>query len=579
MKKHLAIISALSLCFFTSKAQLTYTQITTGFNSVSFEGGDTEFEAGDIDNDGDLDLVSIGDHGSPNVNVTEAGIMVWKNNGSGTSWTLTKIGNLGYGGVALGDVNADGNMDVAMGMHHNYATSGLGSQMMEVALGNGTGSSWTQSSTGLLGNGIWGMFAPDFGDVNNDGLLDIVCTPFSYDDGFRVYKNSNNGSNWISSQAMGTGNIINYTCKLGDFNNDGNIDAMIACQAGSVYKGNGLGTFSSMKTGLPSDWTMKFAIGDMDNNGSKDVAIVSSGAITTYKYVGTSWVTFGNTNLPTANAKNVGLADMDMDGFCDLLAFTSTGITIYKGDGAGNWTANGTIPLTIAYVRGLALADFDHDGYTDIAYFGTASSNNSLKVFLHTVNNPSLNILPDFPKGKECFMPSSVQFIKWQSSVPSGPNATVVIDFSSAGAGGPWTTIATNIPNNGTYQWVLPNISSNNCFLKYTINQSSASQSVIMSNAFGIGNCTTPPPTGINEAENNPEFGIFPNPASSFVSVIASEAKQSFNIYSVLGEKIDSWQLAVGNNTIDISNLKSGIYFCEMKNETLVKTQKLIVVK
>src|ERR1051325_803553 len=232
MKAQILLISALSLCSFL-RAQLTYTQITSGLGSVSFEGGDTEFEAGDIDNDGDLDLVSIGDHGSPNVNVTEAGIMVWKNNGTGTQWTLSKFGNLGYGGVALGDVNGDGKLDVAMGMHHNYAASGLGSQMMEVALGDGSGSNWTQSSTGLLGNGIWGMFAPDFGDVNNDGLLDLVCTPFSYDDGFRVYMNSGNGNNWVSTQAMSTGNIINYNCKLGDFNNDGKLDAMVACQAGS----------------------------------------------------------------------------------------------------------------------------------------------------------------------------------------------------------------------------------------------------------------------------------------------------------------------------------------------------------
>lgn len=579
MKKHVLIIAVLSLCFSFSEAQLTYQQITSGLNSVSFEGGDSEFEAGDIDGDGDLDLVSIGDHGSPNVNVTEAGIMVWKNNGTGTSWSLTKNGNLGYGGVALGDVNNDGKMDVAMGMHHNYATSGMGSQMMEVALGNGSGSSWTQSSSGLLGNGNWGMFAPDFGDVNNDGLLDIVCTPFSYDDGFRVYKNSNNGSSWTSSQTMSTGNIINYNCKLGDFNNDGNIDAMIACQAGSVYKGNGQGTFSSMKTGLPADWTMKFAIGDMDNNGSKDVAIVSSGAITTYKYNGSAWVTFGNTSLPTTNAKNVGLADMDMDGFCDLLAFEATGITIYKGDGAGNWTANGAIALTISYVRGLALADFDHDGFSDIAYFGSSGGNNSLKVFLHTVSSPTLNILPDFPKGLECFKPNSVQFVKWQSSVPSGPNATVTIDFSSAGASGPWTTIASNVSNNGTYQWVLPNISSNNCYLKYTITQSSNSQSVIISNAFGIGNCTPPPPTGIEESTTDLEFEIYPNPASTTVSVIVNGAKQSFNIYSAIGEKVGGQQLTVGINTIDISGLKSGIYFFEMKIEKSARTQKLVIVK
>ena len=70
MKTNIVIVSALCLCFCTSKAQLNYTAVTNGLSTVSFEGGNTEMEIGDVDNDGDLDIVSIGDHGSPNVNAT-----------------------------------------------------------------------------------------------------------------------------------------------------------------------------------------------------------------------------------------------------------------------------------------------------------------------------------------------------------------------------------------------------------------------------------------------------------------------------------------------------------------------------
>lgn len=584
MKKHFILISALSLSFCIAKAQLTYQTVTSGLNAVTFEGGDSEIELGDIDGDGDLDIVTIGDHGSPNVNVTEAGIMVWKNNGSGTTWSLTKTGNLGYGGVALGDVNEDGKMDVAMGMHHNYATSGLGSQMLEVALGNGTGSSWTQASTGLLGNGVWGMFAPDFGDINNDGKLDLVCTPFSYDDGLRVYKNGGSGTSWIQTQALPTGNIVNYNCKLGDFDNDGNLDLMTACQGGTARKGNGQGTFSSMSTGLPADWTMKFAVGDIDNNGSKDLAVVSSGAITTHKYSAGSWKTIGNTNLPTTGAKYAALADMDMDGFCDLLAFMSSGITIYKGDGAGNWTANGTIPLTTAYVRGLAIADLDHDGYSDIAYFGTSGGNNSLKVFLHTVSSPSLSVLPDFPKGNECFKAGSVQFAKWLSSVPAGPNATTTIEFSSTGTSGPWTTIVSNAPNSGVYQFVLPSVTSPNCHLKYTVTQGSSTQSAI-TNPFGVGSCMT---TGIHE-QNNPvqDLTIYPNPvnATGYVEFTLEDVSGvEINILDMLGKNVTSIsqeQMSAGAHRIPVSvaDMHAGIYFCTVKAGDLLMQGKMVVVK
>ena len=86
--------------------------------------------------------MTIGDHGSPRVNATEAVIMVWDNNGDGTNWTLVKEGDFGYGGVALGDVNNDGIIDISYAVHHNYSSNDLGDQLIETALGNGSGTGW-----------------------------------------------------------------------------------------------------------------------------------------------------------------------------------------------------------------------------------------------------------------------------------------------------------------------------------------------------------------------------------------------------------------------------------------------------
>ncbi len=66
---------------------LSYVQSSAGLTPPTLEGGRTEVELADIDGDGNPDLLSIGDHGSPNVNTDQHGIMVWFGNGSG-GWSV-----------------------------------------------------------------------------------------------------------------------------------------------------------------------------------------------------------------------------------------------------------------------------------------------------------------------------------------------------------------------------------------------------------------------------------------------------------------------------------------------------------
>jgi len=173
---------------------ISYVESSTGLTPPTMEGGRTEVEMGDVDNDGNIDLVSIGDHGSPLINTDQHGVMVWFGDGTG-SWSVYQFGDFGYGGVALGDVNNDGFMDVGYGMHHNYSSSDLGDQLLEVALGDGSGKFWTPWDDGLATSGdTWGMFCTDFADVDNDGDLDIASNSFGYGAGVHVYRNNGDGT-------------------------------------------------------------------------------------------------------------------------------------------------------------------------------------------------------------------------------------------------------------------------------------------------------------------------------------------------------------------------------------------------
>ncbi|HDQ99483.1 MAG TPA: VCBS repeat-containing protein, partial [candidate division WOR-3 bacterium] len=246
------LVVGLAVLVPAARAQLGYIESSDGFrNNPALDGGRTELEFADINNDGHVDILSIGDHGSPFINTQQRGVMVWFGDGTG-NWTLYMPDDtFGYGGIAVGDVNNDGQWDVGYGMHHNYTQHPLGNKLIGVGLGDGTGRSWTAWGDSLAQEGqTWGMHATDFGDFDNDGLLDIGSISFGASDGLHVYKNLGNGA-WRRTFGF-TGGNSSMEFYFRDVNNDGNLDIIAAHGTGSIWFGDGAGGFTPTETGLPS---------------------------------------------------------------------------------------------------------------------------------------------------------------------------------------------------------------------------------------------------------------------------------------------------------------------------------------
>lgn len=295
--------------------------LNDGFGSfsapiASFESIDT-VALGDMDNDGDLDLVFSA--------YPRAILPVWLNNGSAQFTPLENQSLLRFFAleISLADFNADGTLDVLysngsspnLGVYLNDGT-GMLSHLEEADLSLGSVSLGDVDGDGdvdvlssrsnnfpvvtLLindGEGVlsespqsFGSFhnqVAELGDVDGDGDLDafVLSRPNALPEGHRVWLNDGFGAFTDSGQALlfeveGAPTAVSGSLKLGDFDGDGDLDAIIGSQqnflsdTSQVWLNDGQGnySFSSEETSTRSFTSYaKFALGDLDGDGDLDL--------------------------------------------------------------------------------------------------------------------------------------------------------------------------------------------------------------------------------------------------------------------------------------------------------------------
>jgi VCBS repeat protein/type IX secretion system substrate protein len=615
MKKSLLFLMLFPLLFVilsssdNSFRSISYTESSSGLQSINLDGGRTEIEMSDINRDGHIDFLSIGDHGNPNINTSEHGIMVWFGNGSGSNWVLFQNGNFGYGGIAIGDVNGDGIPDAAYAMHHNYSSNDFGNQLIEAALGDGTGMNWTPWDDSLATHGeTYGMFSTDFGDFDNDGLLDIGSVSFGCCAGVHMYKNLGTGT-WRQTFGF-TGGNCSMDMILGDINNDGSLDFAVAHSFGTPYFGDGTGNFILRQNNLPAPGNSGYrgvSLGDVNNDGAKDLAFIESaspnnGRLNVWKWnnVSQSWDNLSG-SLPTNSAyAATSLYDMNMDGNADLVVFGSGTVTIWAGNGGTSWTqiANFTSHSSPGGCADMTVGDADHNGFADLVVeasqsCGTFCDRNIIKLFKESTPFTNLTVTPMFPRGNEWFKNNSVQFVDWLSAAPQAQTSKVKLELSSTGNNGPWTLIADSLPNNSRRQWTTPTgVNSPNCYIRYTaFIPGGPSVTATTPNAFIIGT-----PVGIKTENQTPTgfhlYQNYPNPFNPSTkikfSIPPSKGDRGMNvrlnIYNALGKEIETLvneNLQPGAYEAEWNawNFPSGVYYYTLKGGDFSETKKMLLIK
>jgi PKD repeat protein len=289
---------------------------------------------------------------------------------------------------------------------------------------------------------------------------------------------------------------------FGDINRDGNADFVVTHDAGIVFFGDGEGNFSNADYNLPQ-YSYPVGgpdLGDVNNDGGQDLAYVDLDGglkVWTFHAATSQWVELSGTLPVAGNYQELQLCDFNSDGITDLAAFGDAQLTVWKNTlfGPQNivWTQEfNTITSDNGDCNAFrAGGDVDRNGYPDITLVekegSWPSDQNHLKCFKETTPVIEASIKAVFPKGLEVFRQGAVQFADWICAVSSSSQAMVRIDYSLRGKLGPWTELTAGTANSGRFQWIIPQtISSNNCFVKYTLIDGNDTLEALTKKAFTI---------------------------------------------------------------------------------------------
>jgi len=363
----------------------------------------------DLDGDGDLDVVLSGLRHESDTTVW-AGATLWTNQGGGKF--TSRSGDFGGPYTTAGDVNGDGDVDLlrwaydVILIHINYGEADPEFGSFQVWYGVYTGAdplSWGVSSNGSLA----------IGDLNGDGRLDAIvgkccATMIDVEDDFLPYLpwvwiNKPDESGYPRSVGMNLTSLGDLPMQpaLGDLDGDGDLDVYAASlppkneeydPSDRILLNDGSGAFTDSGQRLDNPRNSgtagsgAVALGDLDSDGDLDALVATAKGA--FIWVNQGEAQGGQAGVFAASKQSLGrghiedvfLADLDGDGDPDsvvgekapttvwLDTVTASGkaqASIWLNEGQAGFQDSGQrLPYTERY--GLAVGDFNGDGYPDV---------------------------------------------------------------------------------------------------------------------------------------------------------------------------------------------------------------------
>ncbi|MFM1930716.1 MAG: hypothetical protein RL226_19, partial [Bacteroidota bacterium] len=303
-----------------------------GFNLLKNTPFDSfgEFAShGDVDGDGDLDVVICGIDMYDQVSYTR----IYLNDGLG-NYTVDNNNQLipMRGEIHLVDFDADGDLDITICGNSvvSYATPTFN---MVIYKNDGTGSfSLWATLPGVV-------LSADWADVDGDGDLDYIITGQNSSGQATTALYIQNASNNFTLSPQPFDPLLYSAVHFFDCDNDEDMDVMLA--------GNGDGCITKLFT----------------NDGSGNFTLDTGSSFT-----------------PLSSTPQIGSTDANNDGFLDLVIFGEQcnlgfNCDIYFNNGSGQFTLNQNLSGNAG--TKLELIDMNNDGLDDILFSGFAGGANT----------------------------------------------------------------------------------------------------------------------------------------------------------------------------------------------------------
>lgn len=382
---------------------------TEAWRSLDDDRSSVSVVAGDVDLDGDLDLVYSSSDGkvalySNNFGRLSSRVPIWE-----SSVELAPITK-----AVLGDINGDGFPELVCALESAplvvfWNSGGIFSSQPEsigqalpvsdLALADldndqdldlilacdGAANRWLPNENGTLQeNAVIIGIADDtkalaVGDIDADGWLDVFMA-----------NHSGNGVNQVLFNRGGdlTADVVDVresgtprNAALGDITGDGLLDMVISdvSQVIKTFINNGDLTFTSGPADIPAGVVTDLALADLDGDGLLDVACTTVARTAPVKWVrnqGGSWAeteVLGSLDVG-GGATALALGDYDEDGDLDIAGATGAGhpeaiLWLVGGilESKASWPPPGSFAAgDTSTTYGLALVDLDKDNDLDV---------------------------------------------------------------------------------------------------------------------------------------------------------------------------------------------------------------------